>query len=163
MQCSNLKHAHLKVRPPVLAQPAHIDTVMRSHACGAVGSRSRHCKDTAYVLLFVIGCRCLCDLCRCLCTLVTVDRLSAHIYCLTVSCAVCCLLQVFVEHAFSSCVRCLATDADSDVMWAGDEAGRLAVFRCVGWLQLCVQQGHCHSLQQLSCGITALFLDGRGW
>lgn len=38
-------------------------------------------------------------------------------------------LQVFVEHAFSSCVRCLATDADSDVVWAGDEAGRLAVFR----------------------------------
>lgn len=38
--------------------------------------------------------------------------------------------QVFVEHAFASCVRCLATDADSDVVWAGDEAGRLAVLRC---------------------------------
>jgi hypothetical protein len=39
-------------------------------------------------------------------------------------------LQVFVEHVFSSCVRCLATDAESDVVWAGDEAGRLAVLRC---------------------------------
>lgn len=35
-----------------------------------------------------------------------------------------------MERAFSSGVRCLATDADSDVVWAGDEAGRLAVFRC---------------------------------
>lgn len=40
-----------------------------------------------------------------------------------------CCLQVFVDRAFSSCVRCLATDADSDVVWAGDEAGRLAVLR----------------------------------
>lgn len=35
-----------------------------------------------------------------------------------------------MDRAFSSCVRCLATDADSDVVWAGDEAGRLAVLRC---------------------------------
>jgi hypothetical protein len=36
---------------------------------------------------------------------------------------------VFVERAFTSCVRVLAADADSDVVWAGDDAGRLAVFR----------------------------------
>eukprot|EP00879_Flechtneria_rotunda_P024247 GHRR01025695.1.p1 GENE.GHRR01025695.1~~GHRR01025695.1.p1 ORF type:complete len:435 (+),score=161.29 GHRR01025695.1:1143-2447(+) len=39
--------------------------------------------------------------------------------------------HVFVERAFTSCVRCLAADADSDVVWAGDETGRLGVFRCV--------------------------------
>jgi hypothetical protein len=38
-------------------------------------------------------------------------------------------MQVFVERAFTSCVRVLAADADSDVVWGGDDAGRLAVFR----------------------------------
>lgn len=38
-------------------------------------------------------------------------------------------MQLFFERAFSSCVRCLAADADSDVVWGGDEAGRLAVLR----------------------------------
>lgn len=42
-----------------------------------------------------------------------------------------CLLQsqMLVERSFSSCVRCLAADADSDVVWGGDETGRLAVLR----------------------------------
>ena len=39
-------------------------------------------------------------------------------------------LQTLVDRAFSSRVRCLAADADSDVVWAGDESGRLAVLRC---------------------------------
>jgi hypothetical protein len=38
-------------------------------------------------------------------------------------------MQVVVERAFTSCVRVLAADADSDVVWGGDNAGRLAVFR----------------------------------
>lgn len=38
-------------------------------------------------------------------------------------------MQVFVERAFTSSVRVLAADADSDVVWGGDDAGRLAVFR----------------------------------
>ncbi|KAF6253127.1 hypothetical protein COO60DRAFT_1463350 [Scenedesmus sp. NREL 46B-D3] len=57
--------------------------------------------------------------------------------------------QVFVERAFSSCVRVLAADADSDVVWGGDDAGRLAVFRC--------RQGSLHS--RLEC--TATILPGK--
>lgn len=38
-------------------------------------------------------------------------------------------MQTLVDRAFSSRVRCLAADAESDVLWAGDESGRLAVLR----------------------------------
>jgi hypothetical protein len=54
--------------------------------------------------------------------------------------------QVFVQHAFASSVRCLAADADSDVVWAGDEAGRLAVFRCARGGSSCARTG-------LACGL----------
>eukprot|EP00775_Hariotina_reticulata_P009889 gene9889-10046_t len=38
--------------------------------------------------------------------------------------------QVYEEKTFSSSVRCLAADEDSDVVWAGDDSGSLAVLRC---------------------------------
>jgi hypothetical protein len=71
------------------------------------------------------------------------QRACAHV------CGWCLLLlplQVFVEHAFSSCVRCLATDADSDVVWAGDESGRLAVFRWAGRAPADSLHAHCQSV-----------------
>eukprot|EP00882_Tetradesmus_deserticola_P011737 GHRQ01012417.1.p1 GENE.GHRQ01012417.1~~GHRQ01012417.1.p1 ORF type:complete len:613 (+),score=232.73 GHRQ01012417.1:203-1840(+) len=57
--------------------------------------------------------------------------------------------QVFVERAFNSCVRTLSADADSGVVWGGDDAGRLAVFR---W-----RQGSLHT--RLEC--TATILPGK--
>jgi len=49
---------------------------------------------------------------------------------LYVTCVLCtALLKVYEERAFSSTVRCLAADADSDVVWAGDDSGCLAVLR----------------------------------